>query len=161
MCGVHRRRRGGSNFTWHLLRNNRALKVHHISGCSKRALQIYSHSFRVTSDKSPACQLESGDSRCVKAINNSNNNKTSNSNMYDGAEMATIWMGDYSIAPALQVLSGQSYVSTGQKGLQMRLYKARCTVCIPAGFQARSKDQEILEEGGGAGPSLLPRRDHE
>ena len=23
------------------------------------------------------------------------------------------------------------------------------------------KDQEILEEGGGAGPSLLPRRDHE
>ena len=29
------------------------------------------------------------------------------------------------------------------------------------GFQARSKDQEILEGGGGAGPSLLPRRDHE
>ena len=29
------------------------------------------------------------------------------------------------------------------------------------GFQARSKDREILEEGGGAGPSLLPRRDHE
>ena len=29
------------------------------------------------------------------------------------------------------------------------------------GLQARSKDQEILEEGGGAGPSLLPRRDHE
>ena len=33
-------------------------------------------------------------------------------------------------------------------------------MCFP-GFQARSKDQEILEEGGGAGPSLLPRRDHE
>ena len=30
-----------------------------------------------------------------------------------------------------------------------------------AGYQARSKDQEILEEGGGAGPSPLPRRDHE
>ena len=30
-----------------------------------------------------------------------------------------------------------------------------------AGFQARSKDREILEEGGGAGPSTLPRRDHE
>ena len=30
-----------------------------------------------------------------------------------------------------------------------------------SGFQARSKDREILEEGGGAGPSLLPRRDHE
>ena len=29
------------------------------------------------------------------------------------------------------------------------------------GFQARSKDQEVLEEGGGAGPSTLPRRDHE
>ena len=29
------------------------------------------------------------------------------------------------------------------------------------GFQARSKDLEILEEGGGAGPALLPRRDHE
>ena len=28
-------------------------------------------------------------------------------------------------------------------------------------FQARSKDQEILEEGGAAGPSLLPRKDHE
>ena len=33
--------------------------------------------------------------------------------------------------------------------------------CHYQGFQARSKDQEILEEGGGAGPSLLPRRDHE
>ena len=30
-----------------------------------------------------------------------------------------------------------------------------------SGFQARSKAQEILEEGGGAGPSPLPRRDHE
>ena len=30
-----------------------------------------------------------------------------------------------------------------------------------SGFQARSKDQEILEEGGGAGPSTLSRRDHE
>ena len=30
-----------------------------------------------------------------------------------------------------------------------------------AGFQARSKALEILEEGGGAGPSTMPRRDHE
>ena len=30
-----------------------------------------------------------------------------------------------------------------------------------SGFQARSKDLEILEEGGGAGPSTLPRRDRE
>ena len=30
-----------------------------------------------------------------------------------------------------------------------------------SGFQARSKDQEILEEGGRAGPSTLPGRDHE
>ena len=29
------------------------------------------------------------------------------------------------------------------------------------GVQARSKDQEILEEGGGAGHSPLPRRDHD
>ena len=29
------------------------------------------------------------------------------------------------------------------------------------GFQARSKDLEILEEGGGAGLSTMPRRDHE
>ena len=28
-------------------------------------------------------------------------------------------------------------------------------------LQARSKDQEILEGGGGAGPSNLPRRDNE
>ena len=35
------------------------------------------------------------------------------------------------------------------------------SVRILSGLQARSKDQEILEEGGGAGPSLLPRRDHE
>ena len=41
-----------------------------------------------------------------------------------------------------------------------QLYKVLKVVCW-AGFQARSKDQEILEEGGGAGPSLLPRRDHE
>ena len=32
---------------------------------------------------------------------------------------------------------------------------------LGTGFQARSKDQEILEEGSGAGPSNLPRRDHE
>ena len=36
-----------------------------------------------------------------------------------------------------------------------------CDCAQGSGFQARSKDQEILEEGGGAGPSLLPRRDHE
>ena len=32
---------------------------------------------------------------------------------------------------------------------------------LVSGFQARSKDREILEEGGGAGPSHLPRRDYE
>ena len=41
-------------------------------------------------------------------------------------------------------------------------YIAELRSCVKVdGFQARSKDQEILEEGGGAGPSLLPRRDHE
>ncbi len=39
--------------------------------------------------------------------------------------------------------------------------KKRLSEASAAGLQARSKDQEILEEGGGAGPSLLPRRDHE
>ena len=34
-------------------------------------------------------------------------------------------------------------------------------VTYSRGFQARSKDQEILEERSGAGPSTLPRRDHE
>ena len=43
-----------------------------------------------------------------------------------------------------------------------QLSKVLKVVCwAGTGFQARSKDQEILEEGGGAGPSLLPRRDHE
>ena len=46
-----------------------------------------------------------------------------------------------------------------------QLSKVLKVVCwagsVRAGLQARSKDQEILEEGGGAGPSLLPRRDHE
>ena len=42
-----------------------------------------------------------------------------------------------------------------------RLLQVGCQWTGVAGFQARSKDQEILEEGGGAGPSLLPRRDHE
>ena len=55
------------------------------------------------------------------------------------------------------------------ESLPGRFLSRRCfTLCITmvagrrmAGLQARSKDQEILEEGGGAGPSLLPRRDHE
>ena len=41
------------------------------------------------------------------------------------------------------------------------MYIGLSLLAVRAGFQARSKDQEILEEGGGAGPSLLPRRDHE
>ena len=46
---------------------------------------------------------------------------------------------------------------------QLIIIRAYIPIAIlsPPGFQARSKDQEILEEGGGAGPSLLPRRDHE
>ena len=43
----------------------------------------------------------------------------------------------------------------------MDLYLQSMGQLVVTGFQARSKDQEILEEGGGAGPSLLPRRDHE
>ena len=41
------------------------------------------------------------------------------------------------------------------------IYKKSSAHWTEHGFQARSKDQEILEEGGGAGSSLLPRRDHE
>ena len=41
------------------------------------------------------------------------------------------------------------------------LLSMRAREDLGSGFQARSKDQEILEEGGGAGPSTLPRRDHE
>ena len=40
-------------------------------------------------------------------------------------------------------------------------YLSHIIALINSGFQARSKDQEILEEGGGAGPSTMPRRDHE
>ena len=46
---------------------------------------------------------------------------------------------------------------------QVRLeggFKRGGRIRVAAGFQARSKDQEILE-GGGAGPSTMPRRDHE
>ena len=52
----------------------------------------------------------------------------------------------------------------GEGGGTGRVYiylSLHCTCTHHSGFQARSKDQEILEEGGGAGPSTLPRRDHE
>ena len=35
------------------------------------------------------------------------------------------------------------------------------SVPLPSDLQGSRRDQEILGEGGGAGPSLLPRRDHE
>ena len=47
-----------------------------------------------------------------------------------------------------------------EKGFQAR-FKRADRGRMAAGFQVRSKDQEILDEGGGAGPSLSPRRDHE
>ena len=46
-------------------------------------------------------------------------------------------------------------------GVGRGIYKEKGDGWRETGLQARSKDQEILEEGGGAGPSLLPRRDHE
>ena len=49
----------------------------------------------------------------------------------------------------------------GGGGGRAQLSKVLKVACSAQGYQARSKDQEILEEGGGAGPSLLPRRDHE
>ena len=54
------------------------------------------------------------------------------------------------------------YVKKGKKSnFTILLVQSSGAVLTGAGLQARSKDQEILEEGGGAGPSLLPRRDHE
>ena len=52
---------------------------------------------------------------------------------------------------------GEGGMEVGGRG---RLYIPIATLTV-TGFQARSKDQEILEEGGGAGPSNLHRRDHE
>ena len=51
-------------------------------------------------------------------------------------------------------------LSSGRSMKDVQLFKGE-HVGLFTGFQARSKDQEILEEGGAAGPSLLPRRDHE
>ena len=47
---------------------------------------------------------------------------------------------------------------TSGRGVQSEMVR---DIGPSSGLQARSKDQEILEEGGGAGPSLLPRRGHE
>ena len=54
-------------------------------------------------------------------------------------------------------VGGRGYGGGGKRAI---IYIPIATLTV-TGFQARSKDQEILEEGGGAGPSNLPRRDHE
>ena len=46
-----------------------------------------------------------------------------------------------------------SAVSTPLGWIFKTRYKKAAATHSEAGFQARSKDQEILEEGGGAGPS--------
>ena len=43
----------------------------------------------------------------------------------------------------------------------LKSWSQRALICCWQGLQARSKDLEILEEKGGAGPSTMPRRDHE
>ena len=55
----------------------------------------------------------------------------------------------------------QQHVLQHGRGHLQQGYKYQPPLVQLQGLQARSKDQEILEEGGGAGPSLLPRRDHE
>ena len=63
----------------------------------------------------------------------------------------------------------KAYSRNGEKGRGVLSDWGRGRVYIyipiatlsPPGFQARSKDLEILDEGGGAGPSLLHRRDDE
>ena len=50
---------------------------------------------------------------------------------------------------------------SAQESGEQRYISNHQSIKLTTEFQARSKDQEILEEGGGAGPSTLPRRDHE
>ena len=65
-------------------------------------------------------------------------------------------------AETAAVSRGTSHVSAGHfGGHSEKRYKKLVTRMQSRGFQARTKDQEILEEGGGAGPLNLPRRDHE
>ena len=62
LYGVHRMRRDGSSLEWHKpYKNQTALQLHHLGGCSKRAVKSYSHSFRVTCDKSAVSLPESGE----------------------------------------------------------------------------------------------------
>ena len=48
--------------------NKTALHLHHFGGCSKRAIKRYSHSFRITWDKTAVSLLESGEKRYAKAL---------------------------------------------------------------------------------------------
>ena len=62
-----------SSFTWHQPWNNQtALSVCHVSGNLKKCtVQSYSHSFRVTRDKSTASPLISREQCCVRMITQS------------------------------------------------------------------------------------------
>ena len=73
----------------------------------------------------------------------------------------------FNVALRPQKLQGLGLLGTGRRG-------KRGTEVVEEGdyiyiylslhchhTQGSRRDQEILEEGGGAGPSLLPRRDHE
>ena len=69
------------------------------------------------------------------------------------ANVTSLWISD----KAVKLKTGRCCSSKHRHYSRLSMVMARSR----AGFQARSKDQEILEEGDGAGPSLLPRRDHE
>ena len=63
LYAVHRTHRDGSSFTWHQQCNNQiAVSVHHCGGYGQeRAIKSYSHSFRITCDKSTVSLLKSGE----------------------------------------------------------------------------------------------------
>ena len=68
----------GSSFEWHQpCKNLTALQLHHLGGYSKHAVKKnYSHSFRVTCDKSTVSLLETENSAVyiyIKVINNTIN----------------------------------------------------------------------------------------
>ena len=72
-CIVYTERAGldSSSFTWHQPYNKQtALYVQHFGGDSKRAIESYSHSFRITCSISAVSLLENGQQRYIKAIIN-------------------------------------------------------------------------------------------
>ena len=74
---------------------------------------------------------------------------------WSGETLTRRWRGEPARSDVTQVHAGWATTTERLKYL-VRQFSGQI------GFQAKTKDREILEEGGGAGPpSHLPRRDHE